>query len=60
MLLVRRVKHIFLVAVMIGLFSPPIGLYLAFAFDLPSSPAIVAVAAIVLAFSWLVNIIRSR
>jgi ABC-type Mn2+/Zn2+ transport system permease subunit len=60
LLLVRRVKHVFLVAVLIGLLSPPAGLYLAFAYDLPSSPAIVAVASIVLGLAWLVSIIRSR
>jgi ABC-type Mn2+/Zn2+ transport system permease subunit len=59
-LLVRRVKHVFVVAVLIGLLSPPVGLFLAFAFDLPSSPAIVAVASMVLGLSWLASIIRSR
>jgi ABC-type Mn2+/Zn2+ transport system permease subunit len=58
MLLVRRVTHIFLVAVLIGLLSPPVGLYLAFAYDLPSSPAIVGVASVVLGLAWVVNLLR--
>jgi ABC-type Mn2+/Zn2+ transport system permease subunit len=58
MLLVRKVRHIFLVAVLIGLLSPPLGLYLAFAYDLPSSPAIVGVASVVLGVAWVVNLLR--
>jgi ABC-type Mn2+/Zn2+ transport system permease subunit len=60
MLLVRKVTHIFLVAVLIGLLSPPLGLYLAFAYDLPSSPAIVGVASVVLGVAWVVNLLRRR
>jgi zinc transport system permease protein len=60
MLLVRRVSAIFAVSVMIGLISPPAGLFLAFYFDLPSSPAIVSVAAIVLACAWIISVVRKR
>ncbi len=52
MLLVRKVKSIFLVSVIIGAMSPLIGLFLAFVFDFPSSPIIVAVASVVLLLAW--------
>jgi ABC-type Mn2+/Zn2+ transport system permease subunit len=52
MLLVKRVKHIFGVAVAIGLTAPPIGLFLAFLWDLPSSPTVVGVAGVFLALVW--------
>jgi ABC-type Mn2+/Zn2+ transport system permease subunit len=60
MLLTRKVSHIFIVSAMIGFLSPPIGLYLAFMFDLPSSPAIVGVASIVLGGAWAVSLVRRR
>jgi len=60
MLLTRKVSQIFLLSVLIGLLSPPIGLYLAFMFDLPSSPAIVGVASIVLGGAWGVSLVRRR
>ena len=60
MLLVRRVTGIFVVSVLIGLCAPPVGLYLAFLFDLPSSPAIVGVASVVLAGAWIVSLARKR
>ena len=60
MLLVRRVAHIFILSALIGLLSPPVGLFLAFLFDLPSSPAIVGVASVVLAGAWLVSLLRRR
>jgi len=60
MLLARKVSHIFLIAVLIGILSPPLGLYLAFLFDLPSSPAIVGVASVVLAFAWLLSLLRKK
>jgi ABC-type Mn2+/Zn2+ transport system permease subunit len=60
MLLARKVTHIFIVSVLIGLLSAPVGLFLAFLFDLPSSPAIVGVASVVLGIAWIVNVARRR
>ena len=60
MLLARRVSQIFVVAVLIGALSPVIGLVLAFTFDLPSSPASVTVALIVLITCWVPILVRSR
>lgn len=60
MLLTRKVSQIFLISVLIGLLSPPIGLCLAFMFDLPSSPAIVGVASIVLGGAWGISLVRRR
>ena len=60
MLLVRRVSAIFIVSVLIGLLSPPVGLYCAFLFDLPSSPAIVGVASVILAAAWIASLVRKR
>lgn len=58
MLLARRVRTIFLVSVVIGALSPAVGLFLAFKFDFPSSPAVVAVAALALAGSWGVSLVK--
>jgi len=58
MLILRSVRGIFLFAVGVGVVSPLIGLYLAFRYDLPSSPAIVAVASVILAVSWLIHLFR--
>jgi ABC-type Mn2+/Zn2+ transport system permease subunit len=60
MLLVRQVKAIFLLAALIGAVTPVAGLLLAFRYDLPSSPAIVAVLFAVLAVAWLVSLVRAR
>jgi len=60
MLLARKVSRIFMISVAIGLFSPPAGLFLAFLFDLPSSPAIVGVASCVLFVAWVVSLFRRR
>lgn len=60
MLLVRRVKAIFFLAALIGGATPVAGLLLAFRYDLPSSPAIVAVLFAVLAVTWLVSLVRAR
>ena len=57
MLLVKRVKTIFVVSVIIGALSPMIGLFLAFVFDFPSSPIIVAVASIVLVIAWVKSMV---
>lgn len=59
MLLARRVRTVFLIAVLFGVLCPATGLVLAFVFDVPSSPAIVAVATILLACSWGFSRIRS-
>jgi len=58
MLLMKKVRSIFLSSVTIGILSPMIGLFLAFEFDFPSSPAIVAVACVILGVSWLTSMIR--
>ena len=60
MLIARKVKWIFLISVIIGFISPIVGLFLAFEFDFPSSPTIVAVASIVLAVSWGVRMVKGR
>jgi ABC-type Mn2+/Zn2+ transport system permease subunit len=60
MLLVRRVKRIFLVAVLIGLIAPPVGLFLAFRWDLPSSPSVVGVASAFLAVAWGWSLLRKK
>jgi ABC-type Mn2+/Zn2+ transport system permease subunit len=52
MLLTRNVKMIFVVSVLIGLLTPMVGLFLAFVFDFPASPAIVGVASLVLGAAW--------
>ncbi len=58
MLLARRVRSIFLMSVLIGVFAPMIGLFFAFKFDFPSSPAIVGVAGAFLGLVWLFSLIR--
>jgi ABC-type Mn2+/Zn2+ transport system permease subunit len=60
MLLVRRVPLIFLVSVGIGILSPPIGLYFAFLFDFPASPAIVGVSCIFAAIAFLYSVVRKH
>jgi zinc transport system permease protein len=57
MLLARKVKTIFLVSVLIGALCPIIGLFLAFVFDFPSSPIIVAVASLVLVIAWVKSMV---
>jgi len=58
LLLAKRVKLIFLIAMLVGTLSPLLGLFLAFKFDFPSSPAIVAVASALLAAAWIANMAR--
>ncbi len=58
LLLAKRVKLIFLISMLIGTLSPLAGLFLAFKFDFPSSPAIVAVASALLAMAWMANMAR--
>ena len=59
-LLTRRVWRIFLLALLIGVAAPAVGIFLAFLLDLPSSPASIAVASVVLLIAWLIHIIRYR
>ncbi len=58
MLIARRVKNIFLWSVGIGMIAPVVGLFFAFRFDFPASPAIVTVASFVLGVAWLVRHLR--
>ena len=58
LLLARRVRNIFLISLLIGVLSPVVGLFLAFRFDFPASPAIVGVASVVLGAAWIVNLVR--
>jgi len=58
MLIARRVRHIFLVSTLIGGIVPAIGLYFAFALDLPSSPTIVVAGAVLLGLVWVVSLVR--
>jgi len=60
MLLVKRVKVIFLVSFLIGVFAPIVGLFLAFKFDFPASPTIIAVASVVLILAWVLNTLRRK
>jgi ABC-type Mn2+/Zn2+ transport system permease subunit len=60
MLIARRVKYIFVTSVIIGILAPCVGLFLAFTFDLPSSPTIVTVAFLVLALAWGSSVVRRR
>lgn len=52
MLIAERVWRVFLWSVGIGVITPAVGLFLAFRFDFPSSPTIVTVASLVLAYAW--------
>jgi len=58
MLFARRVRWIFLISVLIGLVAPAVGLFLAFKFDFPSSPTIVAVASAALVAGWIFRLLR--
>ncbi|MER3522790.1 MAG: hypothetical protein C4326_01645 [Ignavibacteria bacterium] len=58
MLLAQRVRDIFLCSVLIGLIAPAVGLFFAFRFDFPSSPAMVSVASLLLAAAWLISRLR--
>ncbi len=60
MLISRKVNVIFIIAAVIGIVAPVIGLFVAFRYDFPSSPAIVAVACAVVAIAWLVSMLRRR
>lgn len=58
MLLSRSVRLMFIISIAIGAAAPVVGLVLAFMLDFPASPAIVAVASLVLAGAWLSGAIR--
>jgi ABC-type Mn2+/Zn2+ transport system permease subunit len=58
MLLLKRVRSIFLLAAFIGAVAPVLGLTAAFMFDVPSAPAIVAVAALFLFAAWGYSLLR--
>ena len=58
--LARRVNAVFAVSVLIGALSPPLGLYLAFLGDFPSSPAIVGVACLFAALAYAVSLVRKH
>ncbi len=60
MLLTQSVRKVFLVSVIIGLVCPPIGLFFAFKYDFPASPAIVGVASVVLGIAWIWTVVRRR
>ena len=60
MLLSRSVRLMFTISIVIGAVAPVVGLVLAFVLDFPASPAIVAVASIILAGAWLSGTIRRR
>jgi len=60
MQLVKPVKAIFLVAFLIGALTPMLGLLLAFKFDFPASPAIIAVVAVALMLAWARNTLRHK
>lgn len=55
LLLARRVRGVIVVAVLLGLLCPLVGLVIAFVLDVPATPAIVALAALLLLPAWLVN-----
>lgn len=56
MLLARTVKGIFVVSTLIGVMTPPLGLFLAFVLDVPSSPTIVSVAVALLLAAWFLRL----
>jgi len=58
LLLAKRVRGIILVAGMLGVLCPIVGLVIAFVIDVPATPAIVALAAVVLLIAWLLNRVR--
>lgn len=58
LLLAKRVRGIILVAGMLGVLCPIVGLVIAFVIDVPATPAIVALAAAILLVAWLINRVR--
>jgi ABC-type Mn2+/Zn2+ transport system permease subunit len=60
MLMTRSVRGIFLISILIGLLVPGVGLVVAFLGDFPASPAIVAVALVILGAAWLSARVRGH
>ena len=60
MLLSRKVTVIFAIATVIGIIAPIIGLFVAFRYDFPSSPATVGVACAIVALAWLASVVRQK
>ena len=60
LLLGGSVKQIFATSAVMGAVAPVVGLYLAFIVDVPASPAIVAVAAILLGLVWVFRAVRGK
>jgi ABC-type Mn2+/Zn2+ transport system permease subunit len=60
MLMSRKVNAIFAMAAAIGAVAPVIGLFFAFKYDFPASPAIVAVACGIVAVAWVASVVRQR
>jgi len=60
MLISRKVNAIFVIATAIGIVAPILGLFVAFRYDFPSSPAIVGVACVIVAIAWLASMVRHR
>lgn len=58
MLFAKRVFSIFVAAMVFGIISPIIGLYLAFVFDFPAGPTAVATVFIILIISWIISRIK--
>lgn len=60
MLISRKVKAIFAIAAAIGIIAPILGLFVAFHYDFPASPAIVGVACAIVALAWLASVIKRK
>ena len=60
MLLSRKVGAIFVIATVVGVIAPILGLFVAFRFDFPSSPAIVGVACAIVGIAWLATMVKRR
>jgi ABC-type Mn2+/Zn2+ transport system permease subunit len=60
LLVAKRVRTIFIISVLIGVLCPPVGLYLAFLWDFPSSPSIVGVAVVFAGIAYLLRLVRKQ
>lgn len=60
MLISRKVNAIFVIAAAIGIVAPILGLFVAFKYDFPASPAIVGVACAIVAVAWLATVVKRR
>jgi ABC-type Mn2+/Zn2+ transport system permease subunit len=56
----KRVRHIFGIAFVLSLLPPLIGLYVAFAADLPAGPTMVTISFLLLMGGWIVKRTRER